>query len=131
MSILVDTSVWSLALRRDKPPGGRAVETLRLAVERGDVCLVGVVLQEVLQGFPSPDRSRRLVERLAPFPILALHRGDYVYAAEIRNKCRSKGLAITTVDAQIAAASINHRCPLLTVDRDFEGVARHFPLRLA
>ncbi len=132
MSVLVDTSVWSLALRRDKPPAGsRAVETLRLAVERGDVCLAGVVLQEVLQGFPSPDRARRLVDYLAPFPILALHRGDYLYAAEIRNKCRSKGLAISTVDAEIAAASINHGCPLLTVDRDFEGILRHFPLRLA
>jgi predicted nucleic acid-binding protein len=131
LSVLVDTSVWSLALRRDKPAASPAVEALRSAVERGDVCLLGVVLQEVLQGFPSPDRARRLVEYLAPFPILALHRGDYVYAAEIRNKCRSKGLAISTVDAQIAAASINHRCPLLTVDRDFEGLARHFPLRLA
>ena len=131
MSVLVDTSVWSIALRRDRPEASREIEALRAAVERGEVCLLGVILQEVLQGFPSSDRTRRLVERLSPFPVLSLHRGDYIYAAEIRNRCRFKGLTISTIDAQIAAAAINHRCSLLTVDRDFAGVARHFPLRLA
>lgn len=131
MSLLVDTSVWSLALRRDAPRGGREVEALSAAVERGDVCLTGVILQEVLQGFPSLERTRRLVSHLAPFPLIDLHRGDFVLAAEIRNKCRAKGMAVTTVDAQIAAAAINHRCSLLTTDKDFQGIAKHFPLRLA
>lgn len=131
MSVLVDTSVWSIALRRDRPPPGREIEALRAAIERGDVCLLGVILQELLQGFPSLDRTHRLAERLSPFPLLSLHRGDYVYAAEIRNRCRAKGLAISTIDAQVAAAAINHRCALLTIDRDFAGIARHFPLRFA
>jgi predicted nucleic acid-binding protein len=131
VSVLVDTSVWSLALRRDKPSGAREVELLRAAIERGDVCLVGAILQEVLQGFPTLERTRRLAEYLAPFPLLTLHRGDYLYASEIRNKCRAKGVSIATVDAQIAAAAINHRCSLLTTDRNFAAVARHFPLRLA
>ena len=131
MSVLVDTSVWSMALRRDRPKPSRELAALRAAIERGEVCLLGVILQEVLQGFPSFDRTRRLVEHLAPFPLLPLQRGDYVYAAEIRNQCRARGLAISTIDAQIAAAAINHRCALLTLDDDFGGVARHFPLRFA
>jgi predicted nucleic acid-binding protein len=131
VNVLVDTSVWSIALRRDRPSPSRELEALRAAVERGDVCLLGVVLQEVLQGFPSLERTRRLVEHLSAFPLLSLSRGDYVYAAEIRNKCRAKGLTISTIDALIAAAAINHRCALLTLDRDFTGVARHFPLHLA
>jgi predicted nucleic acid-binding protein len=129
--ILVDTSVWSLALRRDRVPGSREVEALSAAIERGDACLTGTILQEVLQGFPDASRTRRLVDYLAPFPLLALHRGDYVYAAEIRNKCRVKGVGVSTIDAQIAAAAIDHTCTLLTADRDFEAIARHFPLRLA
>jgi predicted nucleic acid-binding protein len=131
VSVLVDTSVWSVALRRDRPAASRELEALRAAIERGEACLLGVILQEVLQGFPSLDRTRRLVEHLAPFPLLSLHRGDYVYAAEIRNRCRYKGLAISTIDAQIAAAAINHHCALLTLDEDFQAVARHFPLRFA
>ena len=131
VSVLVDTSVWSIALRRDRPAASRELEALRAAIEGGDVCLLGVILQELLQGFPSLDRTRRLIEHLSPFPLLSLHRGDYVHAAEIRNHCRAKGLTISTIDAQIAAATINHRCRLLTLDRDFRGVARYFPLRFA
>jgi len=131
VSVLVDTSVWSMALRRDRPAPSRELQALRSAIERGDVCLLGVILQEVLQGFVDSKRMRRLVAHLSPFPLLALHRGDYIYAAEIRNRCRSQGLTISTIDAQIAAAAINHRCALLTLDRDFAAVARHFPLRFA
>jgi len=131
VSVLVDTSVWSLALRRDAPRSSREIESLAAAVERGDVCLTGTILQEVLQGFPSQERTRRLVGYLAPFPLLELHRGDFVLGAEIRNLCRTKGLTVGTIDAQIAAAAINHRCSLLTADRDFAGIAKHFPLRLA
>lgn len=130
MSLLVDTSVWSLALRRDRVEGSE-VEALRAGIERGEVVLVGVILQEILQGFPSADRTRRLLDRLAAFPLLALHRGDFVFAAEIRNKCQVRGVTTSTIDAQIAAAAINHRCRLLTTDRDFERIARHFPLRFA
>jgi predicted nucleic acid-binding protein len=131
VNVLVDTSVWSMALRRDQPPPSRELDLLRASVERGDVCLLGVILQEVLQGFASAGRTRRLVDHLSPFPLLPLERGDYVYASEIRNQCRTRGLAITTIDAQIAAAAIGHGCSLLTLDDDFGGVARHFPLRLA
>ena len=129
--ILVDTSVWSLALRRDRPAQCREVDVLSAAIDRSDACLTGAILQEVLQGFPDTSRTRRLVEYLAPFPLLPLHRGDYVYAAEIRNKCRVKGVTITTIDAQIAAAAIDHSCTLLTTDPDFSAIARVFPLRLA
>ena len=129
--ILVDTSVWSLALRRDRPAQRREVDVLSAAIDRAEACLTGAILQEVLQGFPDTSRTRRLVEYLAPFPLLSLHRGDYVYAAEIRNKCRVKGVTITTIDAQIAAAAIDHSCTLLTTDADFTGIARLFPLRLA
>ena len=54
-----------------------------------------------------------------------------VWSIALRRDRRSKGLAISSIDAQIAAAAINHRCTLLTLDRDFRGVARHFPLRFA
>jgi predicted nucleic acid-binding protein len=131
VSVLVDTSVWSLALRRDAPAGTREVEALTAALEAGEVVLIGCVLQELLQGFPARERTQRLVDYLAPFPLLSLHRGDYIFAAEIRNKCRIKGITVTTIDAQIAAATINHRCRLLTADPDFARISKHFPIRFA
>ena len=51
MSLLVDTSVWSLALRRDTPPDGVEVRALRSALEQGEsVVCTGLILQELLQG---------------------------------------------------------------------------------
>lgn len=131
MSVLVDTSVWSLALRRDSVERTREVEALAAALEAGEVMLLGCVLQELLQGFPARERTQRLVDYLAPFPLLNLHRGDYVFAAEIRNRCRAKGIAVTTIDAQIAAASINHRCRLLSADQDFVRISKLYPIRFA
>jgi predicted nucleic acid-binding protein len=131
VSVLVDTSVWSLALRRDAPARTREVEALTAAIEAGEVVMIGSVLQELLQGFPARERTKRLVDYLAPFPLLALHRGDYIFAAEIRSRCRVKGLAVTTIDAQIAAAAINHRCRLLTADADFGRISKLFSIRFA
>ncbi len=130
LSVLVDTSVWSLALRRDPVAPQPIVGDLRRFIESGDVHLLGVILQEVLQGFPDAAGSKRLTKYLSPFPILTLNRADFIFAAEVRNRCRLKGLAVSTIDAQIAAAAISHRCTLFTVDADFERIARHFPLRI-
>ncbi len=51
MSLFVDTSVWSLALRRDAPQEGSEVRRLREALAGGEtVYTTGLVLQELLQG---------------------------------------------------------------------------------
>ncbi|MBI2898533.1 MAG: PIN domain-containing protein [Deltaproteobacteria bacterium] len=132
MKVIVDTSVWSLALRRDDPPGCREVELLRKLIDGRDVvCLTGTILQETLQGFRSDERFKRLVRALAPFPLVRLARADYVFAAEIRSVCRSGGIQVGTMDAQIAAAAIRHECSLLTTDRDFHRIGTRFPLDLA
>ena len=55
MNILVDTSVWSLALRRDYPPDCQAVFRLKAALKDGEnVFTTGLILQELLQGFKGP-----------------------------------------------------------------------------
>jgi len=129
MRVLVDTSAWSLALRRDQSPEQREVRVLAELVERGEnLVLIGAILQEVLQGFVGGTRFRRLVEILEAFPLLDLGREDFIYAAELRNSCRAKGVQVTTVDAQIAAAAIRHECGLLSADDGFRHVARLFPL---
>ena len=131
MRVLVDTSVWSLALRRDGTAGRAEVDRLHEHISRGDtVCLTGAILQEVLQGFHGAARTLKLERELEPFPLLELGREDYVFAARIRNTCRSQGVQVGTVDAQIAAAALRHQVPLLTADQDFARIAGRFPLKL-
>jgi predicted nucleic acid-binding protein len=51
MKVVVDTSVWSLALRRNAPDDAAfVVNQLRDLITDGRVVLVGAVRQEVLSG---------------------------------------------------------------------------------
>ena len=100
MNLFVDTSVWSLALRRDDDRGSPAVARLREAQRsRESIVTTGLVLQELLQGFRGPKARDAIVERFAALPMIVPDREDHVAAAEVRNTCRRKGIQIGTIDA--------------------------------
>lgn len=132
MNLFVDTSAWSLALRRDAPADHVAVAILRKALVGGDtIVIAGIVLQELLQGFHGPKDQARLIERLQVLPLLQPTRDTYIQAAQLRNTCRRSGVQIGTIDALIAQLCIEHDLALLTADNDFVHAARFVPLRLA
>ncbi len=131
MRVLVDTSVWSLALRKKSPVDHPAVDRLSsLVLDNEDVFLTGLVLQEVLQAFRSEASFRTIVRHLEPFPLLELGRTDCISAASLHRRCAAKGVSVSTADCQIALAAIRHECLLLTADRDFERIARLSDLKL-
>ena len=129
MSLFVDTSVWSLAFRRDAPSSEPEVQELIRAIAAGETLLTtGLVLQELLQGFAGP-RSRSLIlERFAALPLLVTDRQDHVEAAALRNKCRRAGVQVGTIDALLAQLCIRHELTMLSTDSDFHHLARHAPL---
>jgi hypothetical protein len=132
MRVLIDTSVWSLSLRRGGPAKHPTVEKLSALLMSGeDVCLTGLILQEILQAFRSDAAFRQVARRLQPFPLLDLSRADTVAAASLHRRCAGKGVRVSTADCQIATAAIRHRCLLLSADTDFERIARHSDLRHA
>ena len=103
MDLFVDTSVWSLALRRDATPDEPAVERLRQALQTGEgVFTTGLVLQELLQGFHGPNARDAIVERFSALPLLVPDRADHVEAAELWNVCRRHGITVGTIDALLA-----------------------------
>ena len=129
--LFVDTSVWSLAFRRDSDSSTPQVLALRQAIERGDaIVTTGLVLQELLQGFSGPRARKDLIDRFAALPFLNPDREDHIAAAELRNKSRRSGIQVGTIDALLAQLCIRHRLTLLTTDKDFSQVASQFPLRL-
>ena len=129
MSLLVDTSVWSLAFRRDAPLATPEVRELTRALSAGDmVVTTGLVLQELLQGFSGPRARERILERFSALPLLAPDRDDHIDAAELRNHCRRGGIQVGTMDALLAQLCIRHNLTLLTADNDFRTVARRTAL---
>ena len=131
MSLLVDTSVWSLALRRDGSLSAPEVVALRNALEGGEIVVTtGLVLQELLQGFAGPRMRKEIIERFGALPLLSPDRQDHIDAAELRNGCRRAGLQVGTIDAIIAQLCLRHSLTLLTTDNDFAGIAKHSALRV-
>ncbi len=131
MTLLVDTSVWSLAFRRDADLAVPHIVALRSALDGGDaIVTTGFILQELLQGFAGPKAHKELVEKFAALPMLVPDRQDHIDAAGLRNRCRRAGIQIGTIDALIGQLCIRHELTLLTTDGDFVSAAQHGPLRI-
>jgi predicted nucleic acid-binding protein len=124
VSLFVDTSVWSLAWRRDQASSAPEVSELERALKAGDsIYTTGLVLQELLQGFSRPKAHKQIIEHFSALPLLAPDRQDHIQAADLRNTCRRKGKQVGTIDALIAQLCVRHDLVILTVDKDFQQIA--------
>lgn len=131
MPFLVDTSVWSLAFRRDAIATAPEVHALTAALAGGEIIVTtGLVLQELLQGFSGPRARKDIVERFAALPLLVPERADHIDAADLRNHCRRAGVQLGTIDALLAQLCIRHELQLLTTDLDFKLASAHCALRV-
>lgn len=128
MKTLVDTSVWSLALRRDAPAALPEIEHLRHLLASGDAVGTGLILQELLQGFARPPAAVEIVRRFASIPFVSPDRTDHVHAADLRNRCRRKGVQVGTIDALLAQLCIRFELVMLSTDHDFHNMADVVPL---
>ena len=131
MNILVDTSVWSLALRRDSPADCQEVFRLKTALQGGEsVFTTGLILQELLQGFNGPKARRRIIETFAALPLIIPERKDHIDAADLRVKLRQRGVQAGTMDVLLAQLCLRHGLSLLSVDKDFLQMRKHVPLSI-
>ena len=131
LSLFVDTSVWSLAFRRDAPASANERRELVRAIEAGEeLVTTGLVLQEILQGFSGPRDREQILDRFAELPLLVPDRLDHMNAAGLRNRCRRGGIQIGTIDALLAQLCLRHDLTMLTADRDFRNITRHCALKL-
>lgn len=131
MTLFIDTSVWSLAFRRDQASGAPEVDALRRALGGGEtIVTTGLILQELLQGFAGPRARKDIIDRFAALPLLSPDREDHIAAAELRNRCRRAGVQTGTIDALLAQLCIRHQLTMLTTDKDFGRVAAHSSLRV-
>lgn len=131
MTLLVDTSVWSLALRRDGTAESREVIALREALAGADaVVTTGLVLQELLQGFSGPRDKAAIIERFGALPLIQPDRNDHVAAAEVRNLCRRNGVQVGTIDALLIQLCGRYELTLLSADKDFASAAPHAAFKL-
>ena len=130
MDLFADTSVWSLAMRRDDPDDVRAAVLIEALRGRHAIFGTGVVLQELLQGVRGARLRPEIIRRFRYVNVVRPTLDDHVGAADLRNTCRRGGVRGDTIDALLAALCIRRGLVMLTADRDFEHLAQHVPLEL-
>lgn len=134
MNVLVDTSIWSLALRRSpahvSPASQQQVRLLHELIAENRVQLLGAVRQELLSGIKHFEQFSRLRAYLRDFPDVVLDCDDYERAAEMNNVCRAHGISGNLADFLICSVSSTRGWAVFTSDRDFERYAKHLDIKL-
>jgi len=131
MKVLVDTSVWLLALRRTGTEGEpKVTEELGRLIDKGWVQMIGPVRQELLSGIRFDAQFEKLRLYLEPFPDLPIGTNDYEKAAEFFNLCRRNGIQGSNTDFLICAVAARHHLPIFTLDDDFNRYQHYLSVEL-
>jgi len=130
MKILVDTSVWSLALRRSDGQNKAVQEKLSELIDDARVQMIGPVRQEILSGIKSQKQFNDLKNYLSFFPDLPLASRDFEQAAFFFNTCRKNGIQGSNTDFIICSIAVNYNLEILTNDEDFLHFQKYIPIKL-
>ena len=131
MKFLIDTSIWSEALRRKDKSVNSSETVLRKIIDNNDeIVVIGIILQEILSGISNPKLFAEIRSILNDFSYLEIVKDDYIYAAELRNKCKQKGITAGSFDFLIASVAIRNKLILVTYDSDFVNISKHTDLKI-
>ena len=134
MTVLVDTPVWSLALRRQRDDLSAReqglTEALAELIRDGRAQIIGVIRQELLSGIREAERFEKLREYLRAFAEPIIEVQDYEQAAQMHNQCRARGITGSAIDFLICAVAHRRDWQVFTTDRDFERYGRVLPVEL-
>ena len=130
MKVIVDTSVWSLALRREATESLAPAQELRQLIHDHRVQMIGPIRQELLSGIRSESQFGKLRKHLDSFPDLPIQTEDYVTAAQFFNRCRSEGVQGSNTDFLICAVDVGNRLSIYTTDKDYELFSKHLEIVL-
>lgn len=119
MLVLVDTCIWSEALRRKKIYNFEIVNNLKSLIDNNLAVITGSIRQEILSGIKDTKQFIELKRNLAFFRDLIPETKTHEYAAQIFNECKANGIQGSSIDFLICALSIEHKIPIFTTDKDF------------
>jgi len=115
--VLLDTSAWILALRRDAPPAAReAVDRLIVA---GKAATTGPVIVELLSGTKTNREFQELAAGLSALPRLDPGPKTWEQAARFAFRLRRAGFTVPATDVLIMTVAWERGCLLLHADRHF------------
>lgn len=132
MRILVDTSIWSLALRKNDrtKDEGKIIEYFTEIIRELKLIIIGPIRQEILSGISDRNKFEELRNKISVFEDHEIDTNDYELAAQLFKKCRSNGVQGSHIDFLICAVSINNQMSILTLDKDFDNYKSIIPIKI-
>ena len=130
MKVIVDTPIWSYALRSKKDRFELHVQEFESLISDQRVVMLGPIRQEVLSGYSDKSRFEKLNSKLRYFEDTQIIDDDYVQAAIFSNTCRSKGVQGSHIDFLICAVAFRLKSEIFTTDNDFSYYGKHIPIQL-
>ena len=128
--ILVDTPIWSLALRKPHSSEDPIVKELTELIIDGQAKIIGPIRQEILSGYSDKRKFENLKDKLDAFPNIPIEDFDYIAAAEFNNTCRTNGIQGSHIDFLICSTASRLKIPIFTTDKDFENFSKVLPIKL-
>jgi len=130
LKVVVDTPIWSYALRSKRDGFELHVEEFETLISDQRVVMLGPIRQEVLSGYSDKSRFEKLNSKLRYFENTQIIDDDYVQAAIFSNTCRSKGVQGSHIDFLICAVAFRLKSEIFTTDNDFSYYGKHIPIQL-
>lgn len=130
MKVLVDTCIWSLALRSNIGKNKLITDELVALMDEGRLSIIGPIKQEILSAYKDKTKFNKIRQHLADFPNTEIEDIDYETAAEFHSICRGKGVQGSHIDFLICAISVRCKMNIFTNDSDFERYKKHLPIEL-
>ena len=130
MKVLVDTPIWSYALRSKKKEYQAAINSLTSLIHDQRAMIIGPIRQEILSGYSDLHKYQIIKEKLSYFENTPILDVDYEMAAEFSNKCRVKGIQGSHIDFLICAVANRISVPIFTTDKDFRYYEKIIPIKI-
>ncbi|MBN1898497.1 MAG: PIN domain-containing protein [Spirochaetes bacterium] len=130
MLVIIDTCIWSEALRKSDKMNKLIIQELTELIKEDRVIMLGLIRQEILSGIKSKNDFLKLKKTLKAFEDYQVTTEDYEFAAEIFNKCKSKGIQGSNTDFLICAVAIRNNYSIFTADKDFKLYSKYIKIRL-
>ena len=128
--ILVDTPIWSLALRKNHSPEDPIVKELSELITDGQAKIIGPIRQEILSGYSDKKKFDNLKDKLDAFPNIPIEDSDFIVGAEFNNICRTNGIQGSHIDYLICSIASRLKMPIFTTDKDFDNYSKFLPIKL-
>ena len=130
MKVIVDTPIWSYALRTRNPKYQAETSEITALIKDQKALILGPVRQEILSGYSDLGQFKKLKEKLSYFENTPILDSDYESAAELCNRCRKKGIQGSHIDFLICAVARRLDVPIFTTDKDFSNYRKIISIRL-